>query len=67
MTDAIKALLGSRKFIVVTLAILTVAVLVALGKVQAGQFVQVVAGLAAVLTGSIAYEDKKPPPPAATP
>lgn len=59
MIDAWKALLASRKFWVVTLALVTVTVLVALGKVTADKFVTTVSALAAVLVGAIAYEDRK--------
>lgn len=58
MKDAILALLSSRKFLASSLAVISIMVLVLVGKVPAGDFVASVTALSAVLVGAIAYEDK---------
>ena len=68
MKDAVVALLGSRKFLVVCLAVIAVSVLAALGKLPVADMVSTIERLAIVLVGAIAVEGaaekwNAPPPP----
>lgn len=57
MPSAIAALLGSRKFIIVTLALIVCTILVCMKLIPASSLMTYVGGLTAVLVAAIGAED----------